>query len=242
MASARTFWTVWGICFALWAATLAIVSPWDLNISIAMANPDATFGRLVATGGEWPAWAVVLGCVIVLIAGRKKESLLHPLWIPALGIIILAIIHPLAITQGFKFLWGRVRFRDLGADFTGYTPFYIPAGPGAGLSFPSGHVAMAFVLTPVVFFLARLRGAVPALIALAGVLLYGCLTAFGRIQAGAHYLTDCIFSAGLSFLLAAVLVRRLTVQPRAPSDSAVLVRRLIGGARNPRGRGVHPGP
>jgi len=84
---------------------------------------------------------------------------------------------------------------------------------------------MAFVVTPLVFFLARFRGALPALIALAGVLLYGLVSAFGRIQAGAHYLTDCIFSIGLSFLLAAVLVRR-----------------LMDGARNPRGRGVRPGP
>lgn len=209
MTTPRTFWTVWGIGFTIWAAALAIASPWDLDISIAIANPDAAVGRLVATAGEWPAWAVVLGCVIVLIAGRKQESPLRPLWIPALCIIILAIIHPLAITQGFKFLWGRVRFRDLGAGFTGYTPFYIPAGPGAGLSFSSGHVAMAFVLSPIVFFLARLRGMLPALIALAVVLLYGCLTAFGRIQAGAHYLTDCLFSTGLSFLLAAVLTRHL---------------------------------
>jgi membrane-associated phospholipid phosphatase len=209
MVSARTFWTVWGIGFAIWAAALVIASPWDLDISIAVANPDAAFGRLVATGGEWPAWAVVLGCVIVLIAGRKQASPLRPLWIPALGIIILAITHPLAITQGFKFLWGRIRFRDLGVDFIGYTPFYIPAGPGAGLSFPSGHVAMACVVSPIVFFLARLRGFRWALIALIPVLLYGLPVAWGRMLAGAHYLSDCLFSIGLSFLLAAILVRHL---------------------------------
>jgi membrane-associated phospholipid phosphatase len=209
MISARTFWAIWGIGFALWAAALVIASSWDLDIAIAVANPDAAFGRLVATGGEWPAWAVVLGCVIVLIAGRKQASPLRPLWIPALGIIILAIIHPLAITQGFKFLWGRIRFRDLGVDFIGYTPFYIPAGPGAGLSFPSGHVAMACVVSPIVFFLARLRGFRWALIALIPVLLYGLPVAWGRMLAGAHYLSDCLFSIGLSFLLAAILVRHL---------------------------------
>jgi membrane-associated phospholipid phosphatase len=49
--------------------------------------------------------------------------------------------------------------------------------------------------------------------------------AFGRIQAGAHYFTDCLFSAGLSFLLAAAVVRR-----------------LAGDARNRPGRGVRAGP
>lgn len=225
MTTARTFWIAWGIGFAAWAAALLAASRWDPEISRAVADPRADFGQLVALAGEWPAWAVVLACIIVFIAGRKEESALRPLRIPALGIIVLAIIHPLAITQGFKFLWGRVRFRDLGADLAGYTPFYIPAGPGAGLSFPSGHVAMAVVLSPLVFFLAHLRKTVPALLALALVLLYGCLIAFGRIQAGAHYLTDCLFSAGLSFLLAAVLVRR-----------------LAGDARNPPGSGARAGP
>ena len=150
--------------------------------------------------------------LVILILGRKPDSSLR-IWRPlALAIVILAVIHPLIITQGFKFLWGRVRFRDLGVDFKGFTPFYVPAGPGAGLSFPSGHVAMALVLTPLVFFLNRLRG-----LALGGVLLYGLVVAFGRIQAGAHYLTDCIFPIGLSFLLGAVLVRRL-VKSRPASD------------------------
>ena len=209
MISARIFWTVWCICFAIWAAALAVLAPWDLEISWAIVDREAALGRLVALAGEWPAWAATALCLVVVILGRKPDSSLRAYRPLALAVILLAIIHPLAITQGFKFLWGRVRFRDLGAGFAGYTPFYIPAGPGAGLSFSSGHVAMAFVVSPVVFFFARLRGMLPALIALAIVLLYGCLTAFGRIQAGAHYLTDCIFSAGLSFLLAAVLTRRL---------------------------------
>jgi membrane-associated phospholipid phosphatase len=63
---------------------------------------------------------------------------------------------------------------------------------------------MSLVLTPLVFFLTRLRWA-----ALCGVLLYGLVVAFGRIQAGAHYLTDCLFSIGISFLVGAVLVRWL---------------------------------
>jgi membrane-associated phospholipid phosphatase len=52
---------------------------------------------------------------------------------------------------------------------------------------------------------------------LCGVLLYGLVNFFGRIQAGAHYLTDCIFSFGLSFLVGAVLVRWLA-RSRPGSD------------------------
>jgi len=225
MATPKTFWTIWGAGLAVWAAALALAAPWDLAISSALVDREAALGRLVALAGEWPAWAATAFCLVILILGRKPGSSLRAYRPMALAVILLAIICPLIITQSFKFLWGRVRFRDLGAGFAGFTPFYIPAGPGAGLSFPSGHVAMAFALAPAVFFLARLRGALPALIALAGVLLYGLVIAFGRIQAGAHYLTDCLFSIGLSFLLAAVLVRC-----------------LAGGARNPPGRGARAGP
>lgn len=204
MTTEKTFWSIWGAGLAMWLAALALAAPWDLEVSLALVDREAALGRLVALAGEWPAWGATAFCVVILILGRKPDSALRP-WRPlALAVILLAIICPLIITQSFKFLWGRVRFRDLGVDFAGFTPFYIPAGPGAGLSFPSGHVAMAFVLAPLVFFLARLRG-----LALCGVLLYGLVVAFGRIQAGAHYLTDCIFSIGMSFLVGAVLVRWL---------------------------------
>jgi len=212
MTTSKTFWTIWGAGLAAWAAALALAAPWDLEVSAALVDREAVLGRLVALAGEWPAWAATAFCVVVLILGRKPDSPLRT-WRPlALAIVVLAVINPLVITQGFKFLWGRVRFRDLGVDFAGFTPFYIPAGPGAGLSFPSGHVAMACVLTPLVFFLTRLRW-----LALCGVLLYGLVVAFGRIQAGAHYLTDCIFAIGVAFLAGAVLVRRL-IKSRPGSD------------------------
>lgn len=212
MTSKRTFWTVWGAGLAVWVAALLLAAPWDLEVSAALIDRGAALGRLVALAGEWPAWAATAFCILVLILGRKPESSFRP-WRPlAWAVILLAIISPLIITQAFKFLWGRVRFRDLGVDFAGFTPFYIPAGTGAGLSFPSGHVAMAFVLSPLVFFLTRLRW-----LALSGVLLYGLVVAFGRVQAGAHYLTDCLFSIGISFLVGAVLVRWLVIS-RPGSD------------------------
>jgi membrane-associated phospholipid phosphatase len=45
------------------------------------------------------------------------------------------------------------------------------------------------------------------LLGLALVLFYGLLVAYGRIMAGAHYLTDCVFAAGLAFLLGACIMR-----------------------------------
>jgi len=207
--SARRFWTLWTAAFIAWVAALAVAASFDLAAMQAFADPSSRFGKLVQLAGEWPGWLAVAASVTVLIAGRRPDSRLRPLRPLALAIVILAIVQPLLITQGFKHLWGRVRFRDLAPGLAGYTPCFVPAGPGAGLSFPSGHVAMAAVVTPVVFWLARLRGRTAPLVALLFVLLYVLGVAWGRILAGAHYPTDCLFSAGLSFLIAAPLVRCL---------------------------------
>lgn len=212
--SPRTFWVLWLACLAAWVAAMAVAAPWDLRLSIAVADRSDLFGRIVAIYGEVPGWIAVVASVVLLIMGRKEGSALRPYRPLAWAVLLLALIQALVITQAFKFLWGRVRFRDLGLDFLGFTPFYLPAGPGAGLSFPSGHVAMASVFAPVVFFLARLKGTPAALIALVPVLAFSLAVAWGRILAGAHYLTDCVFSTGLSFLLAALLIRRLARSSR----------------------------
>ncbi len=68
---------------------------------------------------------------------------------------------------------------------------------------------MAFVLTPLVFYFARTSSRKTSLFVTLVVFVYGLAVAYGRILAGAHYLTDCIFSIGSSFLVAAVVMRLL---------------------------------
>jgi membrane-associated phospholipid phosphatase len=202
------FWIVWSCGLALWLAALVLASPYDLPLSRAVSDPQGLFGAVVGHAGEWPGWGVVLAALMVLIAGRRRGPgrSLRPLgW----SVILIALINPLAVTQTLKLLWGRVRFLHLSPDLSNYTPFYLPAGPGAGESFPSGHVAMAFVWAPIPFFLWRCgqRGAA-VLTALLG-LTYGLAVAWGRICAGKHYLTDVTFAGGLALLLAPLLVRWL---------------------------------
>jgi membrane-associated phospholipid phosphatase len=205
----RKFWIIWSLSFCLWAGMLALASPYDLPLSQAIADPHLPFARLVSTYGEWPSWIVVILALGILIARPKPDSRLYPLKTASLGLIIQALLHPLLITQSIKFFWGRVRFVKLLPDFSNYTPFYIPAGSFVSESLPSGHVAMAFVLTPLVFYSARNSGGKTTFLVTLAVLVYGLAVAYGRILAGAHYLTDCIFSMGSSFLVAAVLMRFL---------------------------------
>ncbi len=214
------FWIIWSLGLALWVAALVLGSPHDLDLSRGVADPRGIFGRLVGMAGEWPGWIVVLGALVALIAGRRRgpSRSLRPLgW----SVVLMALIHPLAVTQSLKLLWGRVRYLHLSSDLSDFTPFYLPAGPGAGESFPSGHVAMAFVWAPLPFFLwSRGRRGAAALTALVG-LTYGLGVAWGRICAGKHYLTDVTFAGGLALLLAPLLVRWLiSRESRAGTGSA----------------------
>jgi len=216
--SSRTFWIFWISGFVIWMLAMFIASGWDLEWSQAQANPKLLFGKVVAWGGEWPSWLLVVFCVTtIVLAHRRPDSRFKALMPLALSVVLLAVIEPLLITQTLKFFWGRVRFRDLGADFSGFTPFYVPAGPGAGKSFPSGHVGMACVSLAVAFFVTRTYSYKAAIVAWILVLSYGLSVAWGRILAGAHYLTDCLFSIGLSLLLAAWLVRVIAKNEEPPS-------------------------
>jgi membrane-associated phospholipid phosphatase len=81
---------------------------------------------------------------------------------------------------------------------------------------------MAFVFSPLPFFFARQARAGWVAATATGVLGLGAAVAYGRILAGAHYLTDCLFAAGagalLSALLVRVLVNRMIRKSAVPSD------------------------
>jgi membrane-associated phospholipid phosphatase len=213
------FWRTWSFALFVWAMAMILLSPEDLEVSKALLNRSSAFAQIVSSFGEWPAWAVVLSLVGILWFRRKEtSSWRHPAL--CLSVLLQAFLHPLLISQGFKYLWGRVRFIQLTDGFAGYTPFYIPAGPGAGESFPSGHVAMALSLAPIPFYLMKIGNKKAAFWSLLAIIGYGGLVGFGRIQAGAHYLTDCLFSAGVAFLLAPIVTRIFSNPPPVLSQGS----------------------
>ena len=175
------------VVLALWVAAMAAAGPYDYAVSEAVTGLTPRLAEWVRHYGEWPAWVVALCCLPLVRRHR-----------PARATVALALLHPMLVTQSLKVLWGRVRFRDL-ASAAEYTPFWHPGG--AGDSFPSGHVAMSTVLLPLALFAWRRghRWVLPLAVA------YVSVVCWGRVAAGAHYLTDCLFSAGFGLVLAMVL-------------------------------------
>jgi membrane-associated phospholipid phosphatase len=111
----------------------------------------------------------------------------------------LALITPLIFVQSFKILWGRVRFRDLAANYTNFTPWFLPQGITGNYSFPSGHTAMGWMLLPILVFLTD-KNSWPHRIIGVTILTLGMIVALGRIVIGAHYASDVVFSTGAAFI------------------------------------------
>lgn len=191
----------WFAGLALWLAALAALSPFDLHLSRVAARPEHWFGRLVQDHGTHPALILYVALVLWLaVPTCRRFSLLASRC--ASAVLVQALLHTLAITTALKHTWGRLRFADLGPGGAGFAPLWSPEFLGGGLSFPSGHVATAFVLAPAVVLLARAGRTRAALILGAMVVAFGLTVAAGRIVFGAHYATDVLFSIGLAWLVA----------------------------------------
>ncbi len=111
----------------------------------------------------------------------------------------LALITPLIFVQSFKILWGRVRFQDLAANYTNFTPWFEIQGITGNYSFPSGHTAMGWMLLPILVLLTNNNSWQYRIIG-ATILIWGVIVALGRIVIGAHYASDVVFSTGLTFI------------------------------------------
>lgn len=210
----------WGIGLAVWVTALALLAPHDLAISKAVADPASPFGVFVYRFGGWPSLLAYALAVPVLLWPRRGRSAVDPWRVAALAVVLMGLVHAFGLTHLVKYAWGRLRFVQLAADFSDYTPFYVPAGVGRGVSFPSGHTATAFALLPIPIALWRARRRGGAAIVGLLVLAWGVVVAAGRIRAGAHFATDTVFSAGVALLLAPLVVRvteaLLALRGRAP--------------------------
>lgn len=147
--------------------------------------------------------SLVLAAAAGLICGVRRKN---PLWrrYAVFVLLTLAIGPGLLVNAVFKDHWERPRPRDV-VQFEGLM-HYVPAplrGPGGG-SFPCGHCSVGF-LYGLGFWIWRYRRPRLAGLSLATGLLAGGLLGIGRMAAGAHFLSDVIWSALLAFGVAHVL-------------------------------------
>lgn len=146
----------------------------------------------------------LLGLLVFNLVGRRTVG---PFTTRALLFLlgVLAVGPGLVVNGVFKEHWGRARPRDV-VEFGGdrqYTPaFVISDQCERNCAFVSGHASIPFALAALAFVLRRRRR-----LLLGAALTFGGLVGLARIAAGAHFLSDVVFSGVFVVLVAYLLAR-----------------------------------
>jgi len=109
-------------------------------------------------------------------------------------VISIALFGYVICIQVVKYIWGRVRFRELDTAFSQFTPWYLPQGLTGFDSFPSGHAAMGWMLLASLILFANAKRWVKYS-ALVIFILWGVVLASSRVVIGAHYASDVLFGS-----------------------------------------------
>jgi membrane-associated phospholipid phosphatase len=144
--------------------------------------------------------------IIVLMYIHKIRQVSNPILIKYAKLVVgVALFGYVIGIQAIKFLWGRVRFRELDASFSQFTPWYLPQGITGFDSFPSGHAAMGWMLLALLVLFNQSKTWLKNFIFML-IIMWAVLLAYSRVVIGAHFASDVLF--GSFFIILAYLILR----------------------------------
>lgn len=174
----------------------------------------------------WITGSLAIAGTAALIAGLlRKEA--RQFRTHGLFILLCVALGPGLIVNGIlKDHWGRARPRQI-VEFGGKYPYTQPLVPSDahGKSFPCGHCSVGYLYGAGWWLWRRQYPKAAALSLLTGLAL-GTLLGFGRLAAGAHFLSDNLWSGLFAFGVAHVLYYYVLRIP-AREDSATTLYPLI---------------
>lgn len=153
----------------------------------------------------WVTGSLAVAGSALIIAGMLREKW-RRLRLYGLFILLCVILGPgLVINVALKDHWGRPRPRQL-VEFGGKLEYVQPLIPSGshGKSFPCGHCSVGYLYAAGWWLWRRKHLALRAA-GLATGLVLGTLLGFGRMAAGAHFLSDAVWSALLAYGIAHAL-------------------------------------
>ncbi len=219
-------WRTEAVVLVLAAAAVTLLFaalPLDVAAARWFYRPDSADRWPVGARAPWPLlyraapWvtaSLVVASLAALAAGAVSGR--RSLRRGAVLVLLAVVLGPgLLGNLVLKDHWSHPRPREI-VEFGGTMRYVAPPLPGreGGASFPCGHCTVGF-LYGIGWWIGRRRGVRAA--SLAAGLLAGGLLGVGRIVAGAHFLSDVLWSA----LLAAGVVHVLHYHVlRGPRDEA----------------------
>ncbi len=182
----------------------------DQNIASAVYSPDKgwegafeTFWRWLYVVAPWPAIAMGVGALAVLIVGFLVRDLAVYRKEMVFLLLLLLLGPGLLVNIVLKDNVGRPRPHEtiqFGGEHEYFHFWQGGTSKGRNNSFPSGHASIAFaVMGP--WFLLRSRHGRAAKIFLASGISWGLLVGTARIFQGGHFISDVIWAGGLVYLV-----------------------------------------
>jgi lipid A 4'-phosphatase len=179
----------------------------------------------------WITGSFAIVGVVMMVIGMVRENSKR-LRLYGVFILLCVILGPgLIINAVFKEHWGRPRPRQI-IEFNGkfdYVRPFVPSRAG-GKSFPCGDSSVGFLISAG-WWLWRRKYPKRALASLVAGLTFGTLLGIGRMAAGAHFLSDVVWSALIVYGVAHALYYYVLRVP-AREDSREVMYPLI--ENNPR--------
>lgn len=187
-----------GLTFAAYLVALAKVIH-NHNLSLDALN----------IGVSVIAAAVLAFITIYLFTKMKKENVNKIKDIALLGFMVTVISF--TCTEILKYTWGRVRFRDLSADYSEFTRLFHINGLTGHKSFPSGHTNAGTSILLIALLVPRFTDKKWVKYLVTGVcFVYIATLAVSRIIVSAHYASDvlCGFVVGFTTLCVTHMILR----------------------------------
>ncbi|MGV6809387.1 MAG: phosphatase PAP2 family protein [bacterium] len=217
----------WLAALSLLTYVTAIFWFTDLDLDTASRFYDAHHPENVWHQGEQPFWRFFYHAapiiILLVLVGSLSILIMTLVWqrmrrlrIYAVFILLTFVLGPgLLVNTVFKDHWGRPR-PDAVQQFGGHEPYLPPLryyADGDGKSFPSGHSSVGFALFAF-WLIWRKRNRWLNQLLLISTLSMGILIGLSRMAAGAHFLSDVLWSAVIPIMVMLALYYPILNIPR----------------------------
>lgn len=206
----------------------------DLDLDTASRFYDANHPDDVWFQGQQPFWRFFYHAapiiILLVLIGSLSLIIMALVWqrirrlrIYAVFILLSFVLGPgLLVNTVFKDHWGRPR-PDAVQQFGGHEPYIPPLryyADGDGKSFPSGHSSVGFAL--LAFWLIwRKRNIWLSQLLFISTVSMGLLMGLSRMAAGAHFLSDVLWSAIIPIMVMLALYYPILNIPRIEQQRAL---------------------
>ena len=194
----KSFWSVLG-------AAVCFIGVFEYGFFIFFFSVKYASTKLALISGGTLGIAMGIGA---LFSAKKILPAHRDALIRAALIVVIAVLAEELAVNLIKIFWERPRMRDLAADYSDFSAWYMPRSSAvSGDSFPSGHTAKAagacfyMLLCDIYGKLKGRRGYF-----LAAGLLWTVIIGAGRVVAAAHFASDV--TAGAFFMLLSFIISR----------------------------------